>query len=97
MNELTPEEVREIAVRVNDRPSKSGKTMYPRYINSTDELVERYADFVKADFRARMGDVDTSNRHRKIMENMLVEIKTEQFRHELPALLVLFKRYMTQR
>jgi hypothetical protein len=101
LNENTPERRREIAVEVNGRKSKSGKTTYPQWINSTEELVEQYRAYAKADLMDRY-DYDnlTDPEKKRQVENlceMYADLTTRSFEHDLPAMLFLFKRYLTQR
>lgn len=99
MRENTAEERRQIALEVNGKRSKSGKTTTPQWIESTEELIEQYREYAKRDLISRQITDDMSNEDRKKVKKiaeMYANLTTQSFEHDLPALLFFFRRYLTQ-
>jgi hypothetical protein len=95
VKELTPEEIREIAEKVMNKGQKGGRMAY---IDTTDELVEKYCEFMGGLWRASLEDDDLrTNQERKAIEALIVRVSEESFKRELPGLLLLFRRYQIQR
>lgn len=99
MRENTAEERRQIALEVNGKRSKSGKTITPQYINSTEELIEQYRAYAADELKNRY-EYDNASDWDKASIDKICEIyadlSTKSFEYDLPALLFFFKRYLTQ-
>jgi len=100
MKENTPEERRNIAEEVNGRKSKSGKTTYPQFINSVDDIVAQFKEYAKQDILQRM-EYDTldADKQRLVMKSaeMYSDLATKSLEHDMPALIFFFRLYLTQR
>jgi hypothetical protein len=94
MKELTDIEIANLAREITGHRSKSGKTLYSDYINSTDELVKKYREFAYNLQMARGEYPDT--RQNQMVAEMCAKLAGDSFEYELPALIVLFKRFLTQ-
>lgn len=97
MIENTPEDRREIAVEVNGNKSKSGKTTYPQWINSEDELIAQYKEYCRREYVSRFADTDVSTEQLDNVAELYADLRSKGFVHDLPALTFLFKKYLTQR
>ena len=99
MIENTPEDRRAIADEVNGKRSKSGKTLYPQWIDSEDELIEQYKEYCRRDLLSRYPKPKGAEQKRQYdaLADIYADLSAKHFRHDLPALILLFKRYLTQR
>lgn len=95
MIDNTPEDRRRIAEEVNGRKSKSGKTLYPEWINSTDELIAQYREYAKRELASRYPK-DTDPVLLDKLTEMYADLAAKTLSHDMPALVYFFKRFMTQ-
>jgi hypothetical protein len=96
MNDTTPQERLEVAQKVNGKRSKSGKTIYPQYIETPEELVQQYRQYANQEFMKRHGH-EGDERTVKMMAEMYADLSASRIEHDMPALIFFFQRMLTQR